>query len=71
MNIRHTLEFERIYYNYNEFKSPFMKSKSITRNENIQLPKSAKAVSKTTNSIIGTRIFSSLPNEMKTLDIGK
>lgn len=71
MNLRQLFAYESLQYYYNVNSDKFSKSNSVTRNKNIQIPKIYKTVNDKNSYIKAIKLFNSLPNEYKLLNISK
>ena len=69
LNLKQLFDYESIVYNYNTLKNIFLNSESVTRNKSIQLPKYVKTISNKNNYINAIKLYNSLPNELKVLNI--
>ena len=69
LNLKQLFDYESIVYNYNTLKNIFLNSESVTRNKSIQLPKYVKTISNNNNYINAIKLYNSLPNELKVLNI--
>ena len=58
-------------FHYDKLKQMYLMSESITRNENLLLPKMNKAISDKNNYTVAIKVYNTLPNNLKCLTDNK
>lgn len=71
LNIKQSFSLESLMYYYDKLKHMYTVSKSKTRNKSIILPKMNKAISDKNSYIEAIKIYNSLTNELKCLNLSK
>ena len=71
MNLEQMFAYESLIYHYCGLREQFQKSKSITRNKSLIIPKHTLKISNKNSFLGAITIFNMLPNELKTLKIDR
>ena len=67
MNLEQIYALESLTYHYDDLKSRYLASNSITRKKYIQIPRRNKTVSSKNSYIKAINLFNNLPNDLKSL----
>lgn len=67
LNVEQLFSFEALKLHYNDLKTKFINSNSITRNRSVPIPLRSKTVGGRSSFVRAIRLFNGLPNDLKIL----